>query len=64
MKLKSTMGYLGNMTKVKINKYILGSLLPEYWSFKLQVKQPKYLGHLCLFEFTVLDYFYGVITSS
>ena len=39
--------------KVKIAKYILGSLLPKNRSFELQVKQPKNLGHLYPFEFTV-----------
>ena len=39
--------------KVKINKYILGSLLPKNQSFELQVKQPKNLGRLYPFEFTV-----------
>ena len=39
--------------KVKITKYILGSLLPKNWSFELQAKQPKNLGHLYPFEFTV-----------
>ena len=39
--------------KVKITKYILGSLLPKNRSFELQVKQPKNLGHLYPFEFTV-----------
>ena len=40
--------------KVKITKYILGSLLPNNRSFELQVKQPKKLGHLYPFEFTVM----------
>ena len=51
-----TLGHLGNMTisyKVKITKYILGSLLPKNRSFELQVKQPKNLDHLYPFEFTV-----------
>ena len=44
--------------KVKINQYILGSLLPKNRSFELQVKQPKNfqpknLGCLYPFEFTV-----------
>ena len=41
------MGHLGDMTisyKVKINKYILGSLLPKNQSFELQVKQSKKYG--------------------
>ena len=54
-----TLGHLGNMTisyKVKITKYILGSLLPKNRSFELQVKQPKNLDHLYPFEFTVSRY--------
>ena len=45
--------------KVKITKYILGSLLPKNRSFELQVKQPKILGHLYPFEFTVFFFVFS-----
>ena len=46
LEVEETIEHLGNMTvsyKVKINQYILGSLLPKNRSFELQVKQPKIL---------------------
>jgi len=51
-----TIKHLVNMAisyKVKINQYILGSLLPENHLFELKVKKPKDLGHLYPFEFTM-----------
>jgi len=59
-----TIKHLVNMTisyKVKINQFILGSLLPENWLFELQVKLPKKLGHLYPFEFTVCTYDHAVL---
>ena len=38
---------------IKIHQQILRLFLLENWSFELQVKQPKILGHFYPFEFTV-----------